>query len=348
MRVPGVSRIRHRANSLRKRYFPGNGVILMYHRVTEKQIDPWKMCVTPQNFVSHLDVLRSNYYPMTLSDFIRSHREKSLPERSVAVTFDDGYSDNYHSALPALIEYGIPATFFISTMTSRPDEPFWWDVLQSIFLVPGILPDKLRLQAGNSMRVWETGSAKCYSEEDYLSGMEELTYPSIEGSRMHLYLSVWDALRKLTDKERSLRLGEIKNWAFNERSDSSQLSCPARLSHDEIKDMVQSPLFDIGAHTVTHPSLPTQDESTQRLEIEQSKSYLESICGQRVSHFAYPFGDYSKETVKFVRDAGFESACTTNESDIWRFTDCYQLPRVAAPDCGLAQFDRTVQRFFSE
>ena len=46
----------------------------------------------------------------------------------VLITFDDGYYNN-HLALPVLRQFGVPATFFISTHHVQTGEAFWWDVV---------------------------------------------------------------------------------------------------------------------------------------------------------------------------------------------------------------------------
>jgi peptidoglycan/xylan/chitin deacetylase (PgdA/CDA1 family) len=53
----------------------------------------------------------------------------SWPANSIAITFDDGYMDNYAVAKPMLEQYKLPATFFITTGQIEYRAPFWWDEL---------------------------------------------------------------------------------------------------------------------------------------------------------------------------------------------------------------------------
>ena len=48
---------------------------------------------------------------------------------TVAVTFDDGYRDNYENAFPVLQRYGIPATIFLTTGNIDSKEPLWFERL---------------------------------------------------------------------------------------------------------------------------------------------------------------------------------------------------------------------------
>ena len=75
-------------------------VILMYHRIAEALIDPWDLAVSPDRFAEQLDCLRRSRHPLRLSEFIARLRDGTLPDDAVAVTFDDGYADNFLAAKP--------------------------------------------------------------------------------------------------------------------------------------------------------------------------------------------------------------------------------------------------------
>jgi peptidoglycan/xylan/chitin deacetylase (PgdA/CDA1 family) len=56
-------------------------------------------------------------------------RSRNLPQNAVALTFDDGYSDNLRQARPILEVAGVPATVFLTTGRIGGSEEFWWDEL---------------------------------------------------------------------------------------------------------------------------------------------------------------------------------------------------------------------------
>ena len=59
-----------------------------------------------------------------------------LPRRTVIITFDDGYADNFHTALPLLQEADCPATVFVTAGKIGAERDFWWDELERVILVP--------------------------------------------------------------------------------------------------------------------------------------------------------------------------------------------------------------------
>jgi peptidoglycan/xylan/chitin deacetylase (PgdA/CDA1 family) len=87
--------------------------VLYYHRVDE---DDQRSCVRPEQFHNQLRYLStSGRQILTLDDLYRSlEMGHSLPQRSIVLTFDDGFADNYIHAYPALRTFGFPATIFLT------------------------------------------------------------------------------------------------------------------------------------------------------------------------------------------------------------------------------------------
>ena len=93
------------------RHFRSRDLILLYHRVARVDSDPWSLCVTPEHFSEHLEVLRK-HRPIRLDQVKPSGWRAGGSRASVAITFDDGYADNLYEAKRLLERYDIPATFF--------------------------------------------------------------------------------------------------------------------------------------------------------------------------------------------------------------------------------------------
>lgn len=89
--------------------------VVMFHSVSARRGDPY--CVPPKDFEHEMKWLHDNgYRTLSLDDVYEGLATRTaFPARSVALTFDDGYEDNYTDALPVLRRYGFCATVFIIT-----------------------------------------------------------------------------------------------------------------------------------------------------------------------------------------------------------------------------------------
>ena len=92
--------------------------ILAYHNVRPvNNSGPAEQFITPEEFEHELGYLKENgFTALTMQEFadvIRLH--KSIPEKSVVLSFDDSWDGQYVYALPLLRRYGYKGTFFIWT-----------------------------------------------------------------------------------------------------------------------------------------------------------------------------------------------------------------------------------------
>ena len=125
-----VARAYERLGGLR-RLHAGRLVVLTFHRVRPGGEAPHQRAmraldVAVPDFRRLLVWMRARYEPLALGDWIG--RETPPPRASFAVTFDDGWADNYEHAFPVLRELGIPATVFVATGAVEDRTPFWWQM----------------------------------------------------------------------------------------------------------------------------------------------------------------------------------------------------------------------------
>ena len=323
-KIRGLGRLRRTVKRIQKRLASSKGVILMYHRVAEPDIDPWGLCVAPRHFAEHLEVLRKYAHPISLQQLAQAHRNGNIPSRAVAVTFDDGYADNLYQAKPLLAQYDIPATVFVTAGYIGQNREFWWDELERLLLQPGKLPEKLCLNINGSTHQWELGEAANYSEAEYQRDHKLRVCESQPGSRLFLCHLLGQLLQPLPEEERLQTLDELVTWT---KAGSIARPTHRPLSWEELRELGEGGLVEIGAHTVTHPLLSAHSPDFQREEIQQGKVYLEEKLERPVASFAYPYGNYTPETVRLAREARFDCACSVVEDIVWRESDRFQLPR---------------------
>ena len=93
-----------------------NASILLYHHVSSST--PASTSISPEAFKSHMEYLDAHHTVVSIQDVVSAIQDnKTLPEKAVAITFDDGYANILHNAHPILADLGFPYTVFIN-----PDE----------------------------------------------------------------------------------------------------------------------------------------------------------------------------------------------------------------------------------
>lgn len=299
-------------------------VILMYHRIADSDLDPWRLSVSPHHFAEHLEVICQQAQPMSLQHLAAAQREGNVPPRAVVITFDDGYANNLHNAKPLLERYNLPATVFVTSGNLDAEREPWWDELEQVLLQPGRLPDVLSLTIDGNPRHWPLGKAAYYSKANRKSDYDLQPWQSRPNSRLEFYYSVWSTLRVLPAQDRQKLQDEILAWANIHYQ--ARETCRT-LTSAELLELEQGGLVEIGAHTITHPSLPAHSLSVQRQEIGRSKQALEVYLKHPIQSFAYPFGDFDDNSIKAVQENGFSQACSTIQQPVWQSCHHFQLPR---------------------
>ena len=343
-RVPGLKRVL-RADRSRPNH---RALILMYHRVNEIRPDPWDLCVSPKHFAEHLEVLGAKAHPASLAGILESLEKGKMRDRSVVVTFDDGYADNFLQANPLLKRHRIPATFFLASGCIGSVSEFWWDELDQILFNPRTLPEILRLEIGGTVQEWDLGPASRWTTEDAGRHRDWKYYKPLPSRRHQIFCEIKDLLKRLPDGHRRKVVDAIREWAGVQ---TAVRPTHRALSSREVLDLSRGGLNEVGSHTVTHTDLSALPFAAQREEIARSKSDLEKLLNRPVTNFAYPYGGshvYTGETERVLRETGFRSACTTSEGVVHEYSDLFNLPRVMVLDWDRKTFAKQLSRWFEE
>jgi peptidoglycan/xylan/chitin deacetylase (PgdA/CDA1 family) len=332
-----------------RRYLSSRALILLYHRISEPESDPWQLAVSPGHLEEHLQVLSKHGRLTPLRKLSASVENGMLSRRSIAVTFDDGYADNLLNAKPLLEKHDVPATVFIATGYTGEGREFWWDQLDALFLQPGELPRNLDLLIDGNKRHWELGASASYDENAHRRNRQWKGWQTNEPSLRHsVYRSLWELMHRMRERDRRRVSDDLLTWAG---ASGSPRATHRTLARDEIIELARRGLIDVGCHTVTHPQLSSLDIDSQRDEICRSKRELEEVLSHRVTGFAYPYGrecDYTSETVSLVRDCGFDYACTTSVGVVDQKAGRFQLPRVQVQDMDGDDFARLISQWLDD
>jgi peptidoglycan/xylan/chitin deacetylase (PgdA/CDA1 family) len=320
MRLPGVKTVKKFSRWVQARAL-GGALILGYHRISATQDDVYEVCVSPENFAGHMEALIKYAHPIRLSKLVQCLKQDSLSPKSVAVTFDDGYADNLYFAKPILEKHGIPATVFICT--GYVGKEFWWDELTHLVMSSRADPRALRLQPAGVSFQW-----------DPLQAGLEVEDPKV---RRQFHRALYHCLLSLDVEDQSRAMDAIRRWS-GLPSDEARAS--RTMNKEELLQLADGGLMEIGAHTRHHPMLPGLSFERQREEIHTNKRELEAMLGKPVTAFAYPNGRATADAKQLVREAGFEYACTSLHDVVRPESDIYELTRFWQKDVDGDQFLR--------
>jgi len=195
--------------------------------------------------------------------------------------------------------------------------------------------------------------ATVFVATEYSKGEREFWWDELERlllvpqePREQLYQQLGESLRSLPSTQRFEILDELQR--------SSGLGSTPRqshraLTHEEIRQLADGGLVEIGAHTVTHPVLSAIPVAQQQQEISESKFQLEEILNQPVESFAYPYGtreDYTRDSVEIVKQTNFSCACSNFTGVVQPRTSLYELPRLVVRDWDGDEFERRLRGWF--
>lgn len=315
-------RLKRRLHKIENKFRP-KSFILMYHRITGLEIDPWDLAVSEENFEEQLKVLKKSYNVISLEQLIEDKKNNKLKKGSIAITFDDGYKDNYTAAYPILRKYQLPATFFISSAYIKNQEEFWWDKLVRLILTDMKLPKNLELKVIN--KYWDL------HQESF-----------DKKARFDFFMNVWGSLLQMHPTVRSRALTEIAAWSgHGKEAEFDHLP----MSRTELIDMAQHPLISIGAHTNNHAALSFLDQDSQREEIQEGKLWLEKVLNKSITGFSYPNGSYNEDSISLLKEIGFEYACTTEEFRNSSYISNYKLPRFQVYNWNKENFTNSLEQW---
>jgi peptidoglycan/xylan/chitin deacetylase (PgdA/CDA1 family) len=283
-------------------------VILIYHRITENLDNEINDNLTINhpviNFKKEMEFLKRWFNVVSLDDALTIiQRNKYTAGPTLAITFDDGFEDNYRLVFPILRLLVLPATIYLTAGLIDTKELPWVEKLggaiantQEITLV---LNSAFKQKTFNLVTLRDKRSAY----EELVTTLKELDYTV----RNSLIDEILAKLKSLQGTDRRM------------------------LTWFEIEEMSQHGI-SFGAHSMTHPILSRMPLDLAKREIAESKVLIEKKLKTEVKHFAYPNGrhkDFTPDLESYCKELGFVSVATAVYGNSKVGSDVYSLRRVS-------------------
>jgi peptidoglycan/xylan/chitin deacetylase (PgdA/CDA1 family) len=255
-----------------------NKLILVYHGVVQQpnhsvSVGP----IAYTQFEEHLKYFKANFDIVSQEEIFHMYRTGFTPKRkTIAITFDDGYENNYSQAFPLLKKYNIPATMYIISKCIEDENIVtWYDAIDLIKHRLDIA--KLREKSLKNTTVNSIDDLKSYIKRIDIKTRQDL-FADI-ANQVNI-----DEVVKTTGRE---------HWKL--------------MNSHQVKELSNSGLIEIGAHSHNHPNLGEVSPEHAEMEVKTSKQLLEEVIGKEVKSIAFPDGSYTKQVKDICLAAGFKN-----------------------------------------
>jgi len=247
---------------------------LLYHGIDDGKTERYNSkFISEHRLLQQLQWLKENTEIVSTEEIFKNDSVSS--NFKVAISFDDGFLNNYKYVLPLIEKLNIPVTVFVTAINLK-GEKFLWPDAMDLLAVNG--PKHIEIQ---NVIFNKTGSG--YENGDGVS----LKSTAIKKG--------YDFAKEALDHLNYNKL-ELKKYA----NDLWEM-----MGDEEIKLMSKSKYVTIGSHGVTHDSFTEVSEIQLLEELSQSKKYLEELIDESVDQIAFPYGHFNSKVVDVCMKAGY-------------------------------------------
>jgi len=289
-------------------------LVLMYHRILPQddpraQLEEPGMMVTPDTFRLHINILKQYFNIVNLSDWIQLKKNsKQLPTNACAISFDDGWADNYEYAFPILKDLQAPSTIFLVADMIGTEQCFWPERLAYIMTT---VATHYPQHWAHPELTWLQQNPKYYQFNATPPTSEQIS-------------ALITCLKDYSDQEMHDRLTRVEDILQLDTGDNPV----SLLNWQQIDEMLNSGLVEVGSHTCRHIRLNDKTPVAQmRDEIVNSKRLIKKRTGKTVDTFCYPNGDFCQAAIELVAQH-YAGAVTTQSGWNTQSANIHMLQRI--------------------
>ncbi len=265
-------------------------VVLNYHRVLDEStcFDEGVISATAAEFETQMATVARSGTSLSVAQLDRVLTgEIPMPDNAVMVTFDDGYNDNYRTALPALLRHGVRATFFITTGFIETGRLPWWDRVSYILKNTRVGRLCLRYPAQINLNI-QPGRERLLARRNLLRLIKQ-----VFGLDHQRFFADLEEAAEVKVDEAGLARGLFMTWG-------------------QLKELVDAGM-DIGSHTHSHRVLQTIGLNEAEEELALPQRIIRERLGVTPRAIAYPVGFPLNQTSGLrerVQRAGYDVGFT--------------------------------------
>lgn len=311
--------------------------VVMYHYVRDLKNSRYPNIkgLDIEKFKKQIKFFKENYNFLKIEDLIeyyKSPNEKKLPEKSILLTFDDGYKDHYTYVLPVLLENNIQGSFYIPTKCFQDKKVL--DVNKIHFILESCIGEekkilkeieeylgknkdgRISLSYNDYFKEYAVDSRFDKKEVIFIKRMLQVALPE-------------DYREKLVDILFKKYVCTIGDKVISERAFWEELY----LTPEQIR-MMEKLGMHIGFHSHNHIWLNSLSKEKQRLELDYSIEWFNKIgLDVKKMTISYPYGGYNETTLELMKEYNVPLGFTTEVRVAILENEYYlEIPRMDAND----------------
>jgi len=297
-----------------KKYFnipKNNFVIFLFHGVIEKNLfevrNYNKKHIIKKEFLKILRLLKRKGNVLSLDEIlycIKNHI--NLPKNTYAITFDDGFENNYSLAAPILDELNLPCTFYFSTDFIENNTMSWIDKIEYCVELK---------KKGEVFIPWLRRKVQFNSKQSKINLLDNIRY--------------------FVKNNFGFNINNFVNHFFNQCNikiiNHSNINIDKKINWKQTNILKNHRLFKVGGHSHEHLSLGLLDCKLALLQIKKSFSLFKKRINLNLEHYSYPEGrkiDYNESIKSILKFNGIKLCPTAIEGKNNFNTDLFVLKRI--------------------
>lgn len=282
-------------------------LILAYHGISQEDEHSWnpELFMPRESFRARMQMVKKlGYTVLPLNEALARLYANDLPERCLALTFDDGMYDFYKLAYPIIKEFDFPVTLYLTTYYSYFNRPVFDAICPYL--------------------IWKGRNKTLHLKE--ITGQDVKFDLALEGARVQAATAIFEFARgaKLTAAEKDVLAGNLAKHLSLDYESLLAKRILHLLKPQEVSQLADAGV-DVQLHTHRHRT-PMEYESFCD-EIEENRNKIQSMTGNHATHLCYPSGIYDPVFFPWLKEMGISSATTCDPGLVTQKTDRLLLPR---------------------
>jgi peptidoglycan/xylan/chitin deacetylase (PgdA/CDA1 family) len=260
---------------------------ITYHGVSNDDLTMYSPRHIQSNlFEQQIKYFKQNFDIVSVKEaFELRNKKNDLKTKYLAISFDDGYLNNYTTMWPIIEQFKVPVTIFVcGSNLLAVDRPYLW---------PEFAENFIKNNRNLSFKFKSYNFEKLIDQSTNLDFFNWIKRQSF-ATRNEIFEFIEDRYK-------------VSEKIYQTPKDVWQLMSPSQLI-----EISKSPLIEIGAHGHHHLNLSELAIKEVQSDLYHAKNTIQDLLGKNIDMLAYPDGSYNESVIEIARHLGYKYQLAVN------------------------------------